>query len=116
MRTYFRQSGEDNLSPPGDGLYSLRWKIIQRFDNYEQTQIWEKRRKKVKQYRKRSSGPKTDLLGQTKRGARRLDMKNGGVKKLSSFIWTIMVKKENENGKGRAYIRQSGEDIFSTIR
>ena len=31
-------------------------------------------------------------------GARRLDMKIGGVKKSSSFIWTLVVKKEN--GKG----------------
>ena len=45
-----------------------------------------------------STGPNTDLLGQTKRGAGRLDMKIGGVKKFSSFIWTLVVKKEN--GKG----------------
>ena len=41
---------------------------------------------------KRSSGPKIDLLGQTKRGACRLDMKNGGVKKSSSFVWTLVVE------------------------
>ena len=70
--------------------------------------------KTVQKDQKRSSGPNTDFVGQQKRGARRLDMKNGGVKKFSSFIWTLMVKTENE--KGRTYIRQSGEDIFSTIR
>jgi len=44
---------------------------------------------------KRSSGPKTDVLGQTKRGARRLDMKISGVKK-SLLILTLVVTKENE--------------------
>ena len=48
---------------------------------------------------KKSSGPKTDLLGKTKRGARRLDMKIGGVKQFSSFVWTLVVKKKNGKGK-----------------
>ena len=45
---------------------------------------------------KRSNGPKTDFLGQTKREVGRADLKNAGVKKFSSFIWTLVVKK---NGK-----------------
>ena len=51
--------------------------------------------KKVQKGTKRSSGPKTDLLGQTKRGGGRADLKNAGVKKFSSFIWTLVVKKQN---------------------
>ena len=42
--------------------------------------------------------PKIVLLGQKQRGARRLDMKNAGVKKSPSFIWTLVV---NGNGKGK---------------
>ena len=55
--------------------------------------------KGVKKDTKRSSGPNTDLFGQTKRGAGRLDMKIGGVNNSSSFIWTLVVKKENEKRK-----------------
>ena len=44
---------------------------------------------------KRSSGPKTDFVGQTKREGGRAETKNAGVQKLSSFIWTLVVKKEN---------------------
>ena len=51
---------------------------------------------KVQKGTKRSSGPKTDLLGQKKRGGGRADLKNAGVKKLSSFIWTLVVKTKME--------------------
>ena len=51
--------------------------------------------KKVQQGTKRSSGPKTDLLGQTKREGGRADFKNAGVKNLSSLIWTLVVKKKH---------------------
>ena len=51
--------------------------------------------KGVKKVPKRSSGPKTDFLGQTKRGGGRADTKNAGVKKFSSFIWTLVVKNKN---------------------
>jgi len=44
---------------------------------------------------KRSTGHNSDLLGQTKRGARRLDMKRFGIKKSSSFILTLLVKQDN---------------------
>ena len=53
--------------------------------------------KKVKKGTKRSNGLKTDLLGKTKRGGSRAALKIAGVKKLSSFIWTLVV--ETENGK-----------------
>ena len=52
-------------------------------------------KQKVQKGTKRSSGPKTDLLGQNKRGGDRADLKNAGVKKFSSLIWTLVVKKEN---------------------
>ena len=55
-------------------------------------------KKGVQKGTKRSSGPKTDFVGQQKRGAGRLDTKNAGVKKFSSFVWTLVVK--TENGKG----------------
>ena len=48
---------------------------------------------------KRSTGPNVNLLGKNKRGAGRADLKNGGVKKFSSFIWTLVVKKENGKRK-----------------
>ena len=51
--------------------------------------------KKVKKGTQRSSGPKTDLLDKQKRGGGRADLKNAGVKKFSSFIWTLVVKTEN---------------------
>ena len=51
---------------------------------------------KVQQGTKRSSDPKTDFLGNNKRGGGRADLKNGGVQKFSSFIWTLVVKKEME--------------------
>ena len=44
---------------------------------------------------KRSSGPKTDLLGQKKERRGRAETQNAGVKKLSSFTWTLVVTKEN---------------------
>ena len=50
---------------------------------------------KVKKGTKRSSGPKKDLFGQTKTGRGRAETKHAGVKKFSSFIWTLVVKKEN---------------------
>ena len=62
-----------------------------------------------------STGPKTNFVGQ-KRGARRLDMKNGGVKNFSSFILTLMVNKKMKKGGHifdnpvRTYVRQSGEN------
>ena len=55
--------------------------------------------KKVRKGIKRSSGPKTDLFGQKKRGGGRAETKNAGVKKLPSFIWTLVVKKENGKRK-----------------
>ncbi len=45
--------------------------------------------------KKRSTGPNINLLGEQKRRAGRLDMKIAGVKTSSSFIWTLVVKKEN---------------------
>ena len=60
---------------------------------------------------KRSSGPNTDVLSKTKRGARRLDMKNAGVKKSSSFIWTLVVKKQNGKGK-----RETPTNVIHTQR
>ena len=51
--------------------------------------------KKVQKGTKRSSGPKTNLLGQNKREGGRAETKNAGVKKFSSFIWTLVVTKEN---------------------
>ena len=53
--------------------------------------------KKVQKGTKRSSGPKTNFFGQTKREGGRAETKNVGVKKFSSFIWTLVVK--NKNGK-----------------
>ena len=38
-----------------------------------------------------SRGAIASFVGQTKRGADRLDMKNGGGKNFSSFIWTLVV-------------------------
>ena len=58
--------------------------------------------KKVQKGTKRSSGPKTDFLGQQKRGGGRADLKIAGVKKLSSFIWTLVVNKEKWK-KGSIY-------------
>ena len=51
-------------------------------------------KQKARKRTKRSSGPNTDLLGHQKRGGGRADLKNTGVKKLSSFIWTLVVKSE----------------------
>ena len=53
--------------------------------------------KNVQKGTKRSSGPKTDLLGQQKREGGRAETKNAGVQKFSSFtsIWTLVVKKKN---------------------
>ena len=51
--------------------------------------------KKVQKGTKTSNGPKTDLFGQNKRGGGRADLTNAGVKKFSSFIWTLVVKTEN---------------------
>ena len=44
---------------------------------------------------KRSTGPNANVFGQKKRGARRLDMKIAGRNTSSSFVWTLVVKKEN---------------------
>ena len=52
-------------------------------------------KQKVQKCIKRSSGPNTDLFGQHIRGGGRADLKNAGVKKFSSFIWTLVVKKKN---------------------
>ena len=52
-------------------------------------------KQKVQKGTKRSRGPKTDLFDQKQRGRARAETKNAGVKKLSSFIWTLMVTKEN---------------------
>ena len=50
---------------------------------------------KVQKGTKRSSGPKTDFVDQKQRGGGRAETKNAGAKKFSSFIWTLVVKKEN---------------------
>ena len=58
--------------------------------------VGQNRRFDVKQRSKKvqkdpASGPKTDLLGQHKREGGRAETKNAGVKKFSSFIWTLVV-------------------------
>ena len=55
--------------------------------------------KRSKNGTERSSGPNTDLLGQKKRGGGRADLKNAGVKTFSSFILTLVVKKETGKRK-----------------
>ena len=52
-------------------------------------------KQRVKKGQRRSRAPKTDLFckKQTERG--RYEAKNAGAKKLSSFIWTLMVTKGN---------------------
>ena len=47
---------------------------------------------KVQKGTKRSSGPKTDLFDQQKRGGGRAETKNAGGKKFSSFMWTLVAK------------------------
>ena len=51
--------------------------------------------KKVKKGQKMSRAPKTDVVGQKRTGRGRSEAKHAGVKKLSSFILTFMVTKEN---------------------
>ena len=53
----------------------------------------------AKKCQKRSIGPKTDLFGQKQTGRGRSEAKTAGVKKFLSFIWTLVVKKENEQMK-----------------
>ena len=67
--------------------------VEQKTDLCQNRRLWGQ--KKVQKGTKRSSGPKTDLLGQNKREGGRAETKNAGVKKFSSFIWTLVVKKEN---------------------
>ena len=45
--------------------------------------------------RKRSRAPNTDLFDKKQTGRGRSEAKHAGVKKFSSFIWTLMVKKEH---------------------
>ena len=52
-------------------------------------------KQKVKTCQKRSGAPKTDLFDHKQTGRGRYEAKHAGVKKLSSFIWTFMVTKEN---------------------
>jgi hypothetical protein len=58
----------------------------------------EQSRKVVKQTvqvgQTRSTGPNVNLFRQNKRGAGRLDMKIAGPNTSSSFLWTLVVKKE----------------------
>ena len=65
--------------------------------------------KHVKEGTKRSSGPKTDFVGQQQTGRGRYEAETAGVKKFSSFIWTLMVKhKKMEKGKGMGWANSEG--------
>ena len=62
----------------------------------------------VKKGPKRSRGPKTDFVGNQNTGRARAETTNAGVTKVSSFVWTLMVKKENGQRKGMGWVNSEG--------
>ena len=62
--------------------------------------FWVKKKvpKGAKRYKK-AQRPQNRLVGSTKKRRGRADLKNAGVKKFSSFIWTLVVKKEKGKRK-----------------
>ena len=96
MRTYARQSGEDNLAPPGEQWVPFGgtlFKCLIILSNTKGQHL--KRSTQVQKGEQQIHRPQCQLLGQNQRGARRLDMKIGGPNTSSSFVWTLAMNKIN---------------------
>ena len=55
--------------------------------------------KKGSEKYKKVQWPQNRCVGSKERGGGRADLKHAGVKKFSSFIWTLVVKTENGKRK-----------------
>ena len=67
--------------------------------------------KKVNKCPKRSGGPNTDFVDQKQTGRARSETKHAGVKKFSSFIWTVMVTKENGKMARGGWVNPTGPHL-----
>ena len=64
--------------------------------------------KRSEKVQKGPAAQKPIFVGQNKKGGGRADLKNAGVQKFSSFIWTLVVKTENGGSILKGWVNSEG--------